>query len=107
MARVQAPRQTGIRPDKITARDWLHGMADPNAHQPGQHDKHPTGESSSDRALAVEVLPPTEAVAPVKRWRSANGNGAAAHRYRRAAVLVLGITISLVLALVTHNMMQR
>jgi signal transduction histidine kinase len=82
-------------------------MADPNAHQPEQHDKHPTGDSSSDRALAVEVLPPTEAVAPVKRWRSANGNGAAAYRYRRAAVLILGVTISLVLAVVTHNMMQR
>jgi signal transduction histidine kinase len=81
-------------------------MADPNASQPEQHDEHSVEDSASGGALAVEVLPPTGAVAPVRRWRSANGNGAV-HRYRRAAVLVLGLSISLVLAAVTHNMMQR
>ncbi len=82
-------------------------MADPNVHQPGQDDDQSTGEPASGGTLAVQVLPPAKVTAPRRRWRSVNGNGAAFHRYRRGAVLVLGLMISLALAAATHNIMQR
>ncbi|HWA50302.1 MAG TPA: ATP-binding protein [Dongiaceae bacterium] len=78
-------------------------MADLNDPQPEQRDE-PSPRESTDTA---ELLPVGATILPPRRWRSANGNDTAAYRYRRAAVLILGVAISLALALVTHNMMQR